>query len=131
MVASNMRPPILLIQPSGSYCCGQACIGMLLGWSIEDVQKVMGKKGKTRTKDIVKFLNDFGCKCSMRRIFLYGRSKSISSGILWLKHPTLNKFHWVLLWRGNLYDPDGCTITQGWKVLSAIPVSYSPYLGDG
>lgn len=47
----NMRH---IQQPIGSNLCGQTCIAMILDTTIEAVCHEMGKRGKTRTKDLVR-----------------------------------------------------------------------------
>lgn len=40
--------------------CGQTCVAMLAGYSIDGIEELMNKKGKTRTSDLCKALYKLG-----------------------------------------------------------------------
>jgi hypothetical protein len=126
-----MREPTLILQPPGSYCCGQACLAMLMGWDLADVCKVMGKTGRTRTKEIVHFLDTFGCKCARGRRPLRQLYSFPYSGLYWLRFEGRHLFHWQLHWRGKVYDPQGKIRDESWRAISVITVEWTPWLGDG
>ena len=44
----------LILQPVGSNMCGQACIAMIAGISIEEAVKAVGHRHSTKTREIVR-----------------------------------------------------------------------------
>lgn len=88
--------------------CGQACVAMAAGVSIQKVIEALGNhKGFTSTADIAQLLRHFKLKPRIRKRVcledlpkraLISYKRRTKRG--WLKHG-----HWVLLWDGKEYDP--------------------------
>ena len=113
----------LILQPPGSSLCGQACVAMAAGISLEESIKVFGHKHTTRTIEISRALNAVGIQCPSRRLKrLTDRPQWITRAIIKEIYGPIRKrkSHWVLLWDGHIYDPDP----------HGVPGSmYSSYLG--
>lgn len=86
--------------------CGQACVAMIAGISLKKAIEVVGKKGGTTTKDLVKALRKLGFKCGDRLkfdepVFLaIVKEKFAKHEHEWDWH-----WHWVVYYNGNYYDP--------------------------
>jgi hypothetical protein len=51
-------------QPPGSSLCGQTCVAMIAGITLEEsIEAFRGKKGGTRTKEVVAALRKLGINC--------------------------------------------------------------------
>jgi hypothetical protein len=53
-------------QPTGKNQCGQVAVAVIAGIPLEESIKLIGKKGCTTTKDLVKALRSLGFKCPNR-----------------------------------------------------------------
>jgi len=110
-----------LNQKPNSSTCGQTCLAMITGYSVDEVCKLIGNRGGTRTCELVNFLE-------MECIVLMGRRlKRMTPKITYLpmsEHstfPPMPKFailhlrpakkqkkywgHWAVLKNGKVYDP--------------------------
>lgn len=103
--------PKLILQPD-DYSCGQCCVAMATGMSL---QKVMAFTGHDpdgmSTADVRRALLRFGVY-SARRMHPAGTRGlgSMHDGRAILhtaQRPTPKFGHWVLLWDGGIYDPAG------------------------
>jgi len=90
----------MIMQPEGSNLCGQACVAMLLGISLDESIKLIGKRGKTRTRDLVTALKAKGCDCGTRLI----RGDFIGDCIIKMTF-TRTHSHWIIFYEGKFYDP--------------------------
>jgi hypothetical protein len=115
----------LILQPPGSSLCGQACVAMAVGISLEESVKVFGHRHTTRTKEVARVLNALGIQCPSRRLKrLTDRTQWPTRAIIKEIYGPIRKrkSYWVLLWDGHIYDPDPH------DVLGSM---YSSYLGIG
>jgi len=100
--------PVFLQDPQSSTC-GQTCIAMLLRLSsVDEACKLIGKKGGTRTKDLVKALRAHGWTCSTKRVRLRPRALLPQRAILFAYPKGRRKKcwrHWIIIWEGSSYDP--------------------------
>jgi len=117
----------LILQPPSSSLCGQACVAMAAGITLEESIRVFGHKHKTKTKELIRVLRS-------RHIFTGDKLKRFPQYTAWSfslnPHRAIikeiygpirkRKSHWILLWDGHIYDPDPHDI-PGTK--------YSSYLG--
>ncbi len=114
-----------LIQPTANTC-GQTCVAMISSQTVDDVCKVMGRKGGTHTRDLIKALSFYGFACGDRLIRMNQHTVLPALAIVKVKHPTEKWTHWAV-WRGNKFlDPffDGSrgAIAHGWRTLSYLEV---------
>lgn len=104
----------LITQPPGSSLCGQACVAMIAGISLEESIKIFGHSHSSKTKQIIKALKSLG-------IYPSERLKRFSQLKRWPQRAIIREIykvpgrkqgsfringHFVLLWDGYIYDPD-------------------------
>jgi hypothetical protein len=61
-----MNSRVWIKQPEGKNQCGQVAIAVIAGISLENAIEIVGKKGCTKTKELIKALHSLGFKCSNR-----------------------------------------------------------------
>lgn len=113
-------------QPDGSNLCGQVAVAVVAGISLEKSIELFGKKGCTRTKDVVRVLRQLGFHCPDRlsRKFPLQKVK-----IAKLCYPNSNRSHWVVYNENKIYDgingdKDGNVIWgPKWRITSYLPIS--------
>jgi hypothetical protein len=65
-----------IYQPPGSSLCGQTCVAMLAGISLEEsISAFNGKRGGTLTRDVVDAFRKLGIHCGDKLIHLKGQKK--------------------------------------------------------
>jgi hypothetical protein len=84
---------------------------MLAGVSIEKSIAVFGKRGGTRTKDMVAALREFGFVVPSEKLIRLKAGQTppayCIAKICWYKgDKRSNQSHWVLKWEGKYYDPE-------------------------
>ena len=98
---------IHLTQPDGSNLCGQTCLAMILWVSIPKAIAMVGKRGRTRTRDLRHVLEENGYECTPR--LKLGAPSVDGLFILKVRYDDRKNTHWVvLLQRGekaSYYDP--------------------------
>lgn len=94
-------------QPKNSWLCGETCIAMLSGKSLDEICSMIGKKKEkgTKTKTLVTILRRLGYDvpnrlicCSTQPLFAIAKQPL---------HGKNGNWHWVLIWNGKKYDPSG------------------------
>lgn len=95
----------LIRQPILSNLCGQCCVAMATGISLQDSIDEFGSKGATRTKQLVAVLRRRGVKCD-DRLRLIGQNRTLPANcIIKMKFVGRAMGHWILK-LGDLYlDP--------------------------
>lgn len=104
--SENKREIRLLTQDDGSSTCGQHCLAMISGKTVDEVCKLIGRKGGTRTVDMVKGLRILGFECDTKLRPL----KQTLSGTVLLHirfYNTTKSYwgHWALYHNRTVYDP--------------------------
>jgi hypothetical protein len=100
--------PKLIIQPTGSLVCGQACVAMLLGWSLAEACAIFKHEKGTRTRDLVRVLRVFGVECPDKLITISRQNPIPERCIMKVSPPTGTRpwwSHWTLRFDGVTYDP--------------------------
>ena len=110
-------------QVKKSRQCGQHCLAMLTGKSVEEIIEIIGTSKGTTVKQIVQSLNDMQIQNSERLISR--RKQPMPTVAICKVRREWNKsggWHWVLLYDGNIYDPDPSEIMglQGVMSLEAF-----------
>lgn len=93
-------------QPEGSSLCGQCCVAMAAGVSLDRSIEVIGHSKGTWTPEIVRALRKFGVVCEekCRRVSL--KSSIPERAMLSIKVAgSKGGIHWALVWDGLFYDP--------------------------
>src|SRR6266568_1419136 len=114
-----------LFQPAGSNLCGQTCVAMLCETTISEAIALIGKKGLTRAKDLVRALQKKGFLiCGP---VIHSASAEIhciplpENAILNYHWKGRSSGHWIVRWQGNNYDPESGAACGG-RVTSYIEV---------
>jgi hypothetical protein len=121
--------PNLIIAPEGSNCCGQACIAMAAGVSLDRAFEATGKRGGTHTKHVVAALHVLGVKTDARARRM-SKTKPVLPqrclvSICTKKVKGEYKLgHWMLHWDGKMYDPRGTWPEgyDGWTITSYVEI---------
>jgi hypothetical protein len=113
-------------QPIGTNTCGQVAIAVLAGISLEEAIKLVGKKGCTSTKDLVKALRSLGFKCPNR----CKKMPRPTLGLGQVRCPERKSgWHWVVvdgikIFDGTNGDTNGNVIWgHTWKMTSFLPIT--------
>lgn len=95
---------IKYIKQPTDYLCGQACVAMLAGVTVEEVVSVMKNDKGTGKKDIEKALNYYGI--SQAKAMTKADNTSVLPKVCILKVLLPKYGHWVLYCDGKYYDPE-------------------------
>lgn len=90
-------------QPT-EYLCGQACVAMLAGVTVEEVVSVMKNDKGTGKKDIEKALNYYGI--GQAKTMTKADNFSVLPKACILKVLLPKYGHWILYYDGKYYDPE-------------------------
>ena len=90
-------------QPT-DYLCGQACVAMLAGVTVEEVVSVMKNDKGTGKKDIEKALSFYGI--SQAKTMTKADNSSTLPKVCILKVLLPKYAHWILYYDGKYYDPE-------------------------
>ena len=111
-----MKTLRLIHQPPDSKMCGQACLAMLCGISLEEAVALIGHAHGTKTKEIIQALRILGVKVNSDRLIRIGLRKggfptTCLCRVIAFKEDRkalkeiYNWSHWVVLHEGRIYDP--------------------------
>ena len=96
---------IQYIKQPTEYLCGQACVAMIAGVSVEDVIRVMNNNDKsTGKKDIERALEHYGIRQAKTMTKADNRTPLPPVCILKVLLPGYS--HWILYAHGKYYDPE-------------------------
>lgn len=105
-----------IFQPEGSNLCGQACVAMLAGVSLEEATQTVGKSGLTLTRDVRQALEKYG--------FVLGPTIRVSKKatmkdlcLCTIHYTDSENTHWTIYNEGVYYDP-----------AYGVLVSYPPFV---
>lgn len=95
----------LVLQPPGSFCCGQCCVAMITGITRKEAVKKFGTKGSTTTKAVRRALLKLGYGAG-ERLKTFRREASLPGlCMLVLKYENRASGHWVVYCDGLIYCP--------------------------
>ncbi len=103
-----------LRQPAGSRLCGQTCVAMVAGVSIDKAVEVIGHTHGTRTREISAGLNKLGFLCDSK-LKVLSKTKPLLEQLPDLaivnsrwkaEHRKTPGGHWVVWHDGRVYDPE-------------------------
>jgi hypothetical protein len=113
----------LLTQPPDSQSCGQHCVAMIAGVSVEEAIEAVGHDRRTRTKDLRRALEKLGMELGSDRLLQVRHNKAffdpkhtpkaaLCKAVHFpmavskkLRGRCLRSFHWVVIYNGMVYDP--------------------------
>ena len=99
------------IQQPNSKACGQACVAMLAGVSVEEVVKAMHTNGSTSIGQIIEALDHYGIKHSDSNKRISKKNPDFSEVCILTVHMPQYS-HWVLYFKGKFYDPEFGVLQQ-------------------
>mgnify|MGYP001558871119 CR=1 FL=1 len=102
-----------LVRQINSTTCGQACVAMVLGVSIETAIEIVGHKDCVSDE---KMLAIFG------KQFAAGNPPHNSVAIVKHKEPNGDREHWTVWNRGEVLDP-ACIGKKLWAAYKHIPIA--------
>lgn len=111
-------------QPEGSSLCGQACVAMAAGVSLDRAIEVIGHSHGTYTRDVIAGLRSLGIGCGDR---LHRVSRKLpvlpQRCIVAMHSPRRRLEHWMLSWDGEMFDPEGrWPDLPGWTITSYLEI---------
>ncbi len=95
----------LIYQPT-SETCGQACIAMITGKSIEEVIKDMKTSGPTSIGQLIEILDFYGIMHAEKNIRISKKNPVPYEFSLLTVHTHMGYTHWVVLYHDKYYDPE-------------------------
>lgn len=113
----------LIRQPRPSKLCGQCCVAMLTDTPVEQIIKLVGHNHGTRTHELVRVLRMLGFSTVPRLKVVRGAlpERCICKALV----PGKAGWHWVVHYKGKIYDPDAGiwdVDTYNLKITSFLPV---------
>ncbi len=95
----------LIMQPNGS-ACGQACIAMISGKSVEEVIKDMRTDGPTSIGQLMDILDIYGIGHAERNKRISKKNPVPYKYSILTIHTNAGYTHWALLYSNKYYDPE-------------------------
>ncbi len=95
----------LMMQPTDTTC-GQACIAMLAGKSIEEVIRDMKTDGPTSIGQLMEALDRYGINHAQKNVRISKKNPTPYACSILTVHTTNGYTHWTLLYDGKYYDPE-------------------------
>lgn len=92
-------------QPEGSSLCGQTCVAMVAGVSLEESIKVFGTRSGTRTRQLVAALKTLRVNCGNKLIRLSKKNKKTDLCIVHLRIKGVKNGHWTVWNKNHFLDP--------------------------
>ena len=125
--AGVVPPPIRkwIPQPSKKKVCGQVAVAVVTGKPLDEVIRVVGKKGCTKTKDIVKGLRTLGFHCAGK---CQRMKESPPLAIAQVHSPKRSGWHWVVIdgdkiWDGHFGTSNGKVVwPECWRITSYLRI---------
>lgn len=111
---TELRRQVYLVKQQGGTC-GQACIAMIGNLSFKRAKELCGRGGGTTTSNICEFLDRIGAQHSGKLQSITKNHPLPELGIVAVKDYTAgwrnikSNWHWIVVSRGMLYDPQGFT----------------------
>lgn len=105
-----------ILQPPKTQSCGQYYIAVLSGLSLKKVFDIIGHDRATTVKDIQYMAQEVGYKAGERLENVYNIEDIPNTCIIRLKYGYAKTGHWMLLYKGDLYNPT----TKSHKKLNSI-----------
>lgn len=94
-----------LYQPEDSNLCGQTCVAMLAGVSLDEAIEAVGTRAGTCGPALHKALKKFGIKTSKKSIRTKRNGIIPENCIARVRTKGSTGCHWILIWNSGVYDP--------------------------
>lgn len=107
----------IFVRQRGPTTCGQACVAMLLGISLDDAITRVGHDGIT---DDMELLSAIGSESS----FTEGPPPPDVVALQKHRDPNSDREHWTLCWKGRILDP-ACIGKRLWPVAKHAVIDWA------
>lgn len=94
----------LIRQPDNSNLCGQACVAMIAGISLNESIKLFNSKGTTNTKKVYYALQKRGISCSNKAVRIKKNNKPKLCMVI-IHYSGCKNTHWCIWNKNKYYDP--------------------------
>lgn len=95
----------LVMQPTFETC-GQACIAMITGRTVETVIKDMRTSGSTSIGQLIEILDFYGVKHAEKNTRISKKNPQPHKYSILTVHTNGGYTHWVVLYDNKYYDPE-------------------------
>lgn len=95
----------LIMQPTATTC-GQACIAMLAGKSVDEVIRDMRTDGPTSIGQLMDILDAYGIRHAERNVRISKKNPVPHECSILTVHMNAGYTHWVLWYGGRYWDPE-------------------------
>jgi len=95
----------LILQPTASTC-GQACIAMIAGKSVEEVIKDMKTDGPTSIGQLIEILDIYGISHAEKNKRISKKNPALYPYSILTVHINAGYTHWVLFYDSKYFDPE-------------------------
>lgn len=95
----------LILQPPNSNKCGQTSLAMLMDCTVDEACALVGKTGKTRSRDLIPVLRSKGFTTGDRCVRFRGFDALPDVAVLHAVHPCWR--HWMVWNEASVWDPAG------------------------
>lgn len=95
-----------LVKQNSFATCGQACIAMIAGKTIETVIQDMGTDGPTSIGQLIEILDRYGIAHAERNTRISKKNPQPHPCSILTVHTHGGYTHWTLLYEGKYYDPE-------------------------
>lgn len=119
----------LVRQPVGSSLCGQCCVAMAAGVSLDRACEVVGHRHGTYTRELVTALRALGVATGdklkrIRRTAPLLPCRAVVSIVRYGDTGRRAQAHWMLTWDGEVLDPGGSWPDgfKNWRMTSYLEV---------
>jgi len=111
-----------LYQPEGSNLCGQTCVAMIAGVTIDEACTAVGHRHSTNARALYRGMENLGIIYNPTKRINGVRSNCfVPSCCIARVHYKLGKrTHWVVIWDNDIYDP--IKDNSAWRVTSYIEI---------
>lgn len=95
-----------LVKQINFTSCGQACIAMIAGKTIETVIRDMGTDGPTSIGQLIDILDQYGIPHAQKNTRISKKNPQPHPFSILTVHTNEGYTHWTLLYQGKYYDPE-------------------------
>ena len=100
----------LIMQPN-PCACGQACIAMITGKSVDEVIRDMKTDGPTSIGQLIEILDRYGVNHAPRNVRISKKNPTPSECAILTVHTDAGYTHWTVKHGDKYYDPEFGLIT--------------------
>ena len=118
----------LVRQPADAGLCGQACVAMIAGVSLQAAITAVGhaRRNGSNTRELAAGLQRLGVRTAGNRLRALRGQLPERALIALRRNGERNpyKFHWMLQWDGAVYDPDDLWpgFYSDWRITSYLRI---------